>query len=74
MEKGNSALKILSDKSIGKRFLRCVPRSEDNIIMGLNLVSLRRIGLIRLRIEIIVNAGLSLLVLLCFLYKVAFLF
>ena len=55
MEEGRSALKILTGKPTGKRPLgRPRRRWEDNIKMGLEeMVSMRGIGLIRLRIGII---------------------
>ena len=55
MEEGRSAFKILTGKPKGKRLLRrprC--RWEDNIRMDLKeIVSIRGIGLIQLRIGII---------------------
>ena len=55
MEKGRSAFKILTGKPTGKRPLgRPRRRWEDNIRMDLEeMVSMRVIGLIRLRIGII---------------------
>ena len=55
IEEGRSAFKIFAGKPTGKRLLRR-PRGrwEDNIRMDLNkCVSIRGIGLIRLRIGII---------------------
>ena len=54
MEGGRSAFKILTGKATGKRSLgRPRSRWEDNITMDLEEVSMRVIGLIRLRIGII---------------------
>ena len=54
MEEGRSAFKILTGKPTGKRPLgRPKRRCEDNIRMDPLKVSMRGIGLIRLRIGII---------------------
>ena len=54
MEGGRSAFKILTGKPTGKRPLgKPRRRWEDNIRMDLQEVSMRVIGLIRLRIGII---------------------
>ena len=54
MEEGRSAFKIVTGKPTGKRPLgRPRRRWKDNIIMDLEEVSMRGIGLIRLMIGII---------------------
>jgi hypothetical protein len=53
MEKGMSTIKILTCKPVGKRPLgRPSLRWENNIRMDLKEISIRGVGLIRLRIGI----------------------
>ena len=54
MEEGRSTFKILTSKPTGKRRLKRPRRRwDENIIIDLKKVSIRGIGLIRLRIGII---------------------